>query len=78
MGYKMIELKAVEKCSGYKEILEKINIEAIPECERNSLDDLIDTGAEVLGIFLGGSPIGFFVLREYRSIIYLAYFAVSR
>ena len=74
----MIELKTVGKCSGYKEILEKINIEAIPECERNSLDDLIDTGAELLGIFLGGSPVGFFVLREYRSIIYLAYFAVSR
>lgn len=74
----MIELKRVEKNSGYKEILEKINIEAIPECERNSLDDLIDTGAEVLGIFLGSLPVGYFVLREYRSIIYLAYFAVSR
>ena len=73
----MIELKKVEKNSESKEILEKINIEAIPECERNSLDALIDTGAEVLGIFLDGFPVGYFVLREYKSIIYLAYFAVS-
>lgn len=74
----MIELKKVEKSSGYKESLEKINIEAIPECERNSLDDLMDTGAEVLGIFLDGLPVGYFVLREFRSIVYLAYFAVRR
>ena len=72
----MIELKRVEKNSGYLEVLEKINTEAIPECERNSLDDLIDTGAEVLGIFLNGSPVGYFVLREYQSMLYLAYFAV--
>lgn len=73
----MIELKRVEKNSENIGILEKINIEAIPECERNSLDELIDTGAEVLGIFLDGFPVGYFVLREYKSIIYLAYFAVS-
>ena len=72
----MIELKQVEKNSGYLEVLEKINTEAIPECERNSLDDLIDTGVEILGIFLNGSPIGYFVLREYQSMLYLAYFAV--
>ena len=73
----MIELKRVEKDSGSKDVLEIINTEAIPECERNSLDDLIDTGAEVRGIFFDGIPIGYFVLREYKSIIYLAYFAVS-
>ena len=74
----MIVLKNVGKNSGHKEKLERINIEAIPECGRNSLDDLIDTGAEVQGIFLGDTPVGYFVLREYRSILYLAYFAVSR
>lgn len=73
----MIELKKVEKNSEHKEQLEEINIEAIPECERNSLDDLIDTKAEVQGIFLNNSPVGFFVLRKYKSILYLAYFAVS-
>ena len=74
----MIELKKTGKNTGCMEILEQINHEAIPECERNSLDDLIDTGAEVLGIFLDGVPVGYFVLREYKSILYLAYFAVSR
>ena len=74
----MIELRRVEKGSAQAEDLERINTEAIPECERNSLGDLMDTGAEVLGIFLNGLPVGYFVLREHRSIVYLAYFAVSR
>ena len=74
----MIELKSVGKDSECMGILEKINIEAIPECERNPLDALIDTGAEVLGIFLDGVPAGYFVLREYKTLRYLAYFAVSR
>ncbi len=73
----MIELKRIEKNSEHKAKLESINVEAIPECERNSLDDLIDTGAEVQGIFTNDSPVGYFVLREYKSILYLAYFAVS-
>ena len=73
----MIELRRVEKNSEHIERLESINIEAIPECERNSLDDLIDTKAEVQGIFLNHSPVGYFVLREYKSILYLAYFAVN-
>ena len=73
----MIELKTVGKNSEHKEKLERINMEAIPECERNSLDDLMDTGAEVLGIFLNDAPVGYFVLREYKSLLYLAYFAVS-
>ncbi len=77
-GHDMIELKRVDRDSGCREILEKNNTEAIPECERNSLDDLMDTGADVLGIFLEGVPVGYFVLREYKSIVYLAYFAVSR
>ena len=73
----MIELKKIEKNNPDKMILEKINDEAIPECERNSLDDLIDTGAEVIGIYLDKKPVGYFVLREYEPILYLAYFAVS-
>ncbi len=74
----MIELRKAEKGSEYRDDLEAINREAIPECERNSLDDLTNTGAEVLGIFLDGCPAGFFVLRYYQSICYLAYFAVRR
>ena len=73
----MIELRKIEKSNPDKIILEEINVEAIPECERNSLDDLIDTGAEVLGIYLNNRPVGYFVLREYNFIRYLAYFAVG-
>ena len=47
----MIELKKIEKEDPDKRILEGINIEAIPECERNSLDDLIGY-ASSLGIAL--------------------------
>ena len=73
----MIKLTKIEKSNPDKVILEEINVEAIPECERNSLDDLIDTGAEVLGIYLNNKPAGYFVLRKYKLISYLAYFAVS-
>ena len=76
-GLLMIELKKIEKDNPDKKILEEINVEAIPECERNSLDDLIDTGAVVLGIYFENRPAGFFVLREYKFIRYLAYFAVN-
>lgn len=57
-------------------VLEKINEEAIPECERNSFSDLMNTGASVLGIYEDG-PVGFLVIREYKSILYLAYLAVD-
>ena len=56
--------------------LEDINEEAIPECERNSLRSLMDTGATILGIYEDG-PVGFLVLREYKTILYLAYLAVN-
>lgn len=57
-------------------ILEEINEEAIPECERNSFRDLMNTGATILGIYDDG-PVGFLVIREYRTILYLAYLAVN-
>ena len=56
--------------------LEEINEEAIPECERNSLRDLMDTGATILGIY-DDEPVGFLVIREYKTILYLAYLAVN-
>ena len=58
------------------EILEEINKEAIPECERNSFKDLMNTGAAVLGIYEEG-PVGFMAIREYKDILYLAYLAVN-
>ena len=58
------------------ETLEEINQEAIPECERNSLKNLMGTGATVLGIYEEG-PVGFLVIREYKIILDLAYLAVN-
>lgn len=58
------------------QVLEEINEEAIPECERNSFKDLMDTGATIFGIYEDG-PVGFMVVREYKSILYLAYLAVN-
>ena len=57
-------------------VLEKINEEAFPESERNLLRDLVATGASVLGIYEFSEAIGFYVVREYKDIIYLAYLAV--
>ena len=57
-------------------VLEKINEEAFPESERNLITDLIDTGATVLGIYEFSEAIGFFVVREFKDIMYLAYLAV--
>jgi Acetyltransferases len=56
--------------------LEEINEEAIPECERNSFSDLMNTGATIIEIYEDG-PVGFLVIREYKSILYLAYLAVD-
>ena len=57
-------------------MLEKINEESFPEAERNLLVDLIETGATVLGIYEFSEAIGFLVVREYKEIMYLAYFAL--
>ncbi|MBR3268350.1 MAG: GNAT family N-acetyltransferase [Oscillospiraceae bacterium] len=73
-----LELRHITKTSEDMPLLEAINTEAIPECERNSLDDLLDSGADVLGIYQNSRPTGFFVLRSFRSTRYLAYFAVQK
>jgi GNAT superfamily N-acetyltransferase len=71
-----VELKKLTADSQDIGLLEEINREAIPECERNSFGDLMDTGAAVLGIYEDG-PVGFLVIREYKNILYLAYLAVN-
>ena len=74
-GHKM-KLKKLTIDSPDIGILEEINQEAIPECERNSFGDLMDTGATILGIYEEG-PVGFLAIREYKNILYLAYLAVN-
>lgn len=75
---KMLELRILNSDSNDKALLEKINEEAIPDNERNSLDDLMRTGAEVLGIYSDDEPVGFFVIRKFKKVRYLAYFATRK
>ena len=77
-----IELRRIRKDSPELAELEAINQEAIPESERNSLSDLLNTGADgnlaVIGILADDTPAGFLAVRSFRSTRYLAYFAVRR
>ena len=73
-----INLAPVTANSQYISALERINEEAIPENERNTLEDILSTGAEILGIFSDQQPVGFIIFREYKNICYLAYLAVER
>ena len=74
-------LRPVLRDSADKAVLDAINVEAFPECERTSLDDLYDTGNEgnldIIGIYVCDEPVGFFAVRKYGSMRYLAYFAVA-
>ena len=56
--------------------LEVINTEAIPEEERCSLRDMLATGAEVLCVEEAGEPVGYLAVRNWRNLVYLAFFAV--
>ena len=77
-----MQLKTLSQNSVDKQIADKINEEAFPEYERNSLDDMYasDTAdkIEILGIYAANAIVGFFIVRKYVSIRYLAYFAVSQ
>ncbi|HRR76422.1 MAG TPA: GNAT family N-acetyltransferase [Ruminococcus sp.] len=77
-----MELRKLPRYSADKLIADAINEEAFPECERNSLDSLYASDTEerldILGIYENGTIAGFFVVRIFESIRYLAYFAVSQ
>ena len=73
-----MRLKTVTRYSEDIKALEKINEEAIPASERNTLDDMLSTGAELIGICVDNEPIGFLVIRKYKKICYLAYLAVKQ
>ncbi|MBR4224859.1 MAG: GNAT family N-acetyltransferase [Oscillospiraceae bacterium] len=60
------------------DIMERINTEAIPDNERTSLYDMRSTGADIIGIYADGEPVGFLAVRIFERICYLAYFAVRR
>ena len=75
-----MQLKILPQTSKDKLMADAINEEAFPECERNSLDDLYasDTAdkLEMLGIYDDDEIVGFFTVRIFKNIRYLAYFAV--
>ena len=71
-----MELKRIDRESPDRAALEQINEEAIPENERVPLAEMMATGAEVIGIREEGEPAGYLIIRIYRRICYLAFFAV--
>ena len=73
-----MELRNILSGSDDIEVLERINEEAIPDQERNSIKDMLMTGAELIGIYIDDEPSGFILFRKYRNICYLAYLAVKR
>ncbi|MBQ8995037.1 MAG: GNAT family N-acetyltransferase [Oscillospiraceae bacterium] len=82
MGKKELKLKKIGSDSPDKVLLEAINQEAIPDEERASLDDMFSTGTDtdldILEICRDEEPVGFLAVRIYKSIRYLAYFAVRK
>ena len=71
-------IREITKESGELPALEAINEEAIPECERCALADMLATGAEVFCIDADGVPAGYMAVRSRKNILYLAYFAVRK
>lgn len=76
-----IQLRKILQDSPDKSVLEKINEESFPVNERNSVDDLFDSGRDgnldIIGIYADNVLAGFFAVRKFGRIRYMAYFAVS-
>lgn len=75
-----IQLRIISQDSPDKARLESINEEAFPVNERNSIDDLYASGSDgnldMLGIYAEDELVGFFAVRKFGRIRYMAYFAV--
>lgn len=75
-----IQLRLVLQDSPDKSKLEMINEESFPVNERNSIDDLFDSGRDgnldIIGIYDDNEIVGFFAVRKFGKIRYMAYFAV--
>lgn len=75
-----IQLRIVLQDSPDKFELETINEESFPINERNSIDDLYASGQDgnldMIGIYADNELVGFFAVRKFRKIRYMAYFAV--
>lgn len=79
-GYE-IQLGKISQDSPDKSKLDKINEEAFPVNERCSIDDLFASGRDgnldIIGIYADNELVGFFAVRKFGRIRYMAYFAVS-
>lgn len=73
-----MDLRAVTRESEDIQILERINEDALPDNERVPLVGMMESGAEVIGIYEKKEPVGFLVLRKFRNIRYLAFLAVRK
>ena len=62
-----MEIREIAQGSAEMQALEEINIEAIPENERCSLQDMAATGASVFCIDADREPVGFMAVRKYRN-----------
>lgn len=75
-----IQLRIITQDSSDKLKLETINEEAFPISERNSIDDLYASGSDgnldMIGIYADNELTGFFAVRKFGKICYMAYFAV--
>ena len=78
--YPDVRLKIISQDSPEKAVLDIINEEAFPTYERTSLYDLYNSGKEVsldiIGIYKDDELSGFFAVRKFERIRYLAYFAI--
>ena len=74
-----MRLEKLEKNSPDIISVKKLNEQAFPENERVSIDGLFDFGSDgsmdILGIY-EDIFVGFFVIRKYVDIAYIAYFAI--
>lgn len=75
-----VQLRIIPQNSSEKIKLEMINEEAFPSSERNSIDDLYASGndgnLDMIGIYDDSELVGFFAVRKFNRIRYMAYFAV--
>ena len=77
-----VTLRRIPQNAPEKAELDLINNEAFPECERIALDDLYATGAdgnfELLCIDYSGQPSGFFAVRKFENLYYIAFLAIKK
>ena len=77
----MITLKPVYQTDPDKEVLDRINRATFPDYERAELDELYDSDPDgmldVLAICEDAVPVGFFAVRKFENLRYVAFFAID-